>query len=90
MLACCVKRTPNRPVVVTLLDIPMRYKGVAYVVRTSIVRDKWNVAIYINENAPMPIERTVKGSKLKAEAAVKTMIDRLLKPSARDKGAKRG
>jgi hypothetical protein len=65
----------------------MKYRRIQYAVRTTIARDKWRVAIYIEPKKP--IERTVNGSKREAEAAAKVMIDRLLKPSERDKKVKR-
>jgi hypothetical protein len=54
----------------------VEYRGIRYAVRTSIVRRKWRVAVYINENEP--VERTVTGSRLDAERVAQVMIDRLL------------
>ena len=61
----------------------MKYRRIQYAIRTTIARYKWRVAIYIEQDKP--IERTVNGSKREAEAAAKVMIDRLLKPSERNK-----
>lgn len=57
----------------------MEYKGVRYALRTSIVRRRWQVAVYIEESEP--VERTVNGSRLEAEAAARAMIDDLLRPT---------
>ncbi len=54
----------------------MEYRGIRFVLRTTIVRGQWRVAVYIRENDP--VERTVKGSRRDAEAAARAMINRLL------------
>ena len=54
----------------------MEYRGIKFVLRTTIVRRQWRVVVYIKENDQ--VERTVKGSRLEAEAAARAMINRLL------------
>ena len=54
----------------------MEYRGIRFVLRTTIVRGQWRVVVYIRENDP--VERTVKGSRRDAEAAARAMINRLL------------
>ena len=54
----------------------LEYRGIRYALRTSIVRRQWRVVVYITENEP--VERTVTGSRVYAEAAARAMIERLL------------
>ena len=54
----------------------MEYRGIRYAIRTSIVRARFLVAVYKDED--VPIERAVKGSRRDAEAVAKAMIDRFL------------
>jgi hypothetical protein len=54
----------------------VEHRGIRFVLLTTIVRRQWRVAVYIKENDA--VERTVKGSRLNAEAAARAMIDRLL------------
>ena len=46
----------------------MEHRGIKFVLRTTIVRRQWLVAVYIKENDA--VERTVKGSRLNAQAAL--------------------
>jgi hypothetical protein len=54
----------------------VEYRGIRYVLRTTIVRQQWRVAVYKHESEP--VERTVKGSRRDAERVARAMIDRLL------------
>jgi hypothetical protein len=54
----------------------VEYRGIRYVLRTTIVRRQWRIAVYKHESEP--VERTVKGSRADAERIARAMIDRLL------------
>lgn len=55
----------------------MEYRGLRFVVRATMARDKWRVGVYTGGGNAV-IERTVSGSRDEAGKVVRRMIDRLL------------
>ena len=56
----------------------MRYRGVEYSIRIGITRGEWRVVVQLADR--VTIERTVMGSREKAEEAARKMIVNLGEP----------
>jgi hypothetical protein len=59
----------------------MRYRGVEYSIRVGITRGEWRVVVSLADN--VTIERTVMGSRQKAEDVALKMIANLGEPKQR-------
>jgi hypothetical protein len=61
----------------------MEYRGVRYVIRIGIARERWQVAVYLPDKE-LPKEATVVGTRREAEIAASSIIDAWLKRRLRE------